>query len=380
MTKLRTSLAFSQWPEQDRKCWTNAISKGDFLEPDGRAAHWADATKIQVQKGYSKFLFFLDTHFNLAEEYILQPHERISRDRIHAYAQWLINQGLSSVTCASRMTDLCEALRVMCPEADIAVIKDAISVLQRRASPSRKKHLRILHPETIWRKTAVELHRIAQEASKSTTLLQACAYRDLMALGFLALRPIRLRNLAQLTLDVHLTRNELGWHCRFEASETKDHTELSFDLPTDPEFLGLFETYLKRFRPVLAKYPDTSDDLQGPLWISTRRKAMTQQALYWNICRLTERLFGHRINPHLLRDCAVSAISTDSPEHILMAARVLGHSSLNTTIAHYEQSSMLMALSRLNDHIHTLQIEGLEQDEKSDLFSLPFDSLDDEAA
>ena len=57
MTKLRTSLAFSQWPEQDRKCWTNAISKGDFLEPDGRAAHWADATKIQVQKGYSKFLF-----------------------------------------------------------------------------------------------------------------------------------------------------------------------------------------------------------------------------------------------------------------------------------------------------------------------------------
>ena len=172
MTKLRTSLAFSQWPEQDRKCWTNAISKGGFLEPDGRAAHWADATKIQVHKGYSKFLFFLDTHFDLAKERLLQPHERISKDRIHAYAQWLINQGLSSVTCASRMTDLCEALSVMCPEADIAVIKDAISVLQRRASPSRKKHLRILHPETIWRKTAVELHRIAQEASKSTTLLQ----------------------------------------------------------------------------------------------------------------------------------------------------------------------------------------------------------------
>lgn len=380
MTKPRTSLAFSQWPEQDRKCWANAISKGDFLEPDGRAAHWADATKIQVQKGYSKFLFFLDMHFNLAEECLLQPDERISKDRIHAYAQWLINQGLSSVTCASRMTDLCEALRVMCLDADLAIIKDAISALQRRASPSRKKHLRILHPQTIWRKVADELHRFAQDASMVPSLLQACAYRDLMALGFLALRPIRLRNLAQLTLGVHLTWNELGWHCRFEATETKDHTVLSFDLPRDPEFLGLFKTYLKRFRPVFAKYPNISDDHQGPLWISTRRKAMTQQALYWNICRLSEKLFGHRINPHLLRDCAVSAISTDSPEHILMAARVLGHSSLNTTIAHYEQSSMLMALSRLNNHIHTLQIEALEQDEKSDLFSLPFVSLDDEAA
>ena len=173
MTKPRTSLPFSEWPEQDRQCWTNAISKGDFLEPDGRAAHWADATKIQVQKGYSKFLFFLDMHFNLAKERLLQPDERISKDRIHAYAQWLINQGLSSVTCASRMTDLCEALRVMCPDADIAVIKDAISVLQRRASPSRKKHLRILHPQTIWRKAAGELHSIAQEAGANPSLLQA---------------------------------------------------------------------------------------------------------------------------------------------------------------------------------------------------------------
>ncbi len=63
-----------------------------------------------------------------------------------------------------------------------------------------------------------------------------------------------------------------------------------------------------------------------------------------------------------------------------MAARVLGHSSLNTTIGHYEQSSMLIALGRLNDHIHALQTEAFEHDEETDLFSFPFDLLDDEAA
>lgn len=380
MRKPRTALPFAEWPERDRTCWTNTISKGGFLDPDGRAAHWADATKTQVQKGYAKFLFFLHVKFALNEELHLEPHQRITKDRIHAYAKWLIDQGLSSVTCASRMTDLCEAIRVMCPEADLTVIKEAISVLQKRASPSRKKHTKIVHPHQIWRTIADELLRVKQEAGDHPSLLQACSCRDLMAFGFLALRPIRLRNLTQINLGVHLTKDDKIWHCHFEARETKDHNILAFDLPTDPEFMELFECYLTRFRPVLVKSKADSKDLQGPLWVSTRRKAMSQQSLYWNICRLSEKLFSHRINPHLLRDCAVSAISTDSPEHILMAARVLGHSSLTTTIGHYEQSSMLIALGRLNDHIHALQTEDLEQDEKTDLFSFPFDFLDDEAA
>jgi len=380
MRKPRTALPFTEWPERDRTCWTNTISKGRFLDPDGRAAHWAPATKTQVQKGYAKFLFFLSEEYALNKEHHLAPHQRVTKDRIHAYAKWLIDQGLSSVTCASRMTDLCEAIRVMCPEADLTVIKEAISALQKRASPSRKKHTKIIHPHQIWRTIADELHRLKDQAGEHPLLLEACAYRDMMALGFLALRPIRLRNLKQINLGVHLTKDDKIWHCHFEASETKDHNILAFDLPTDPEFTELFEFYLIRVRPVLLKSKSESEGLQGPLWVSTRHKAMTQQTLYWNICRLSEKLFGHRINPHLLRDCAVSAISTDSPEQILMAARVLGHSSLNTTISHYEQSSMLMALERLNDHIHALQSEGLEQDEETDLFSFPFDLLDDEAA
>lgn len=41
---------------------------------------------------------------------------------------------------------------------------------------------------------------------------------------------------------------------------------------------------------------------------------------------------------------------------------------------------MLVAFGRLNNHIHALQTEGHEQDEGTDLFSYPFDLLDDEAA
>lgn len=380
MTKPRTSLPFEAWPEIDRLLWTQAVSKGGFLEPDGNAAHWAKATKIQVQKGYAKFLFFLRAQCNLDHELALDPHARITKERIHAYAKWLIDQDLSSITCASRMTDLCEAIRVMCPGSDLTAIKDAISKLQKRASTSRQKHTKILHPQEIWRRLADEMVRLAQEAGEHPSLLEACAYRDLMAFGFLALRPIRLRNLTQLTLGTQLTHDVLGYRCRFESHETKDHNVLLFDLPTDPEFIDLFEIYLRRFRSVLLNEKTTAQELQGSLWVSTRRKAMSQQSLYWNICRLSEKLFGHRINPHLLRDCAASAISADTPEHVMTAARVLGHSSLNTTIGHYEQSSMLIALERLGDQIHALQIEGLEEEQESDIFALPFNLFDDEAA
>ena len=61
------------------------------------------------------------------------------------------------------------------------------------------------------------------------------------------------------------------------------------------------------------------------------------------------------------RDCAASALSSDAPDYILAAARILGHSSLTTTIGHYEQSSMLAAGARLTEFI--LDLQGLGQDD-----------------
>jgi hypothetical protein len=60
-------------------------------------------------------------------------------------------------------------------------------------------------------------------------------------------------------------------------------------------------------------------------------------------------------NPHLLRDCAASAITTERPDYVLAAARILGHSQLSTTLAHYEQASMLEAGNRLREVLEEIQ-------------------------
>ena len=62
---------------------------------------------------------------------------------------------------------------------------------------------------------------------------------------------------------------------------------------------------------------DHLKDTVGPLWISTRGKTMTSHAFYYGITRISDELLGAPLNPHLLRDCAASALSSDAPEYIL---------------------------------------------------------------
>ena len=56
---IRTSIGFIGWPELDQNLWQSATTKGDFLSPDGRAAKWVPETKLQVEKGYGKWVYYL---------------------------------------------------------------------------------------------------------------------------------------------------------------------------------------------------------------------------------------------------------------------------------------------------------------------------------
>ena len=308
---IRTSIGFINWPDLDQKLWQSATTKGDFLSPDGRAAQWVPETKFQVEKGYGKWIFFLTSVVALPSENLTSPVDRLSKDRLRDYIEFLTLQGLKSQSVASRLRDLCEALRVMCPSYDLVMLKHLLKVLNRRAKPSRNKAARIKHPLEIWA-AALKAMDEAETSDELTPLHRSCAYRDALALGFLALRPIRLKNLAQLTLSEHLTYDGSHWHCSFYGCETKDKKPLHFALPTDVEFVTPFERYLTVHRPILLRdlnntaQSRTVSQLTGPLWISTRRTRMSLQSLYWNTCRISEQLFNVRLNPHLMRDCAAS--------------------------------------------------------------------------
>ena len=103
---------------------------------------------------------------------------------------------------------------------------------------------------------------------------------------------------------------------------------------------------------------------------------MSRYALYYAVTRISEELLGKPLYPHLLRDCAASAMSSDAPEYILAASRILGHSSLKTTLSHYEQSSMLAAGARLVEHISALQAKLEVEAPESFFDDVLFDNLE----
>ena len=377
--KAPTSTHLFEWPELDQHLWQVATQKGNFLERDGRAAHWSDATRLQVQKGYGKWVFHLAAEGALAAQDQRRPIERVDEDQLRSYLDRLKAQGLASQTIASRIIDLTEAIRVMQPEADITILRQLSSTMQQRATPSRKKHARIKPPQKIWQACLAYMEQSMTD-EPTPNINQASRFRDALSLGLLAQRPLRRRNISGLVFGEHLTLDNDIWHCHIPGSETKDGSPISFTLPEDERFFTVFEHYLLVCRQHLLRKPAINaqniSELTGPIWISTRGKAMTSHAFYYGITRISDELLAAPLNPHILRDCAASALSSDAPEYILAASRILGHRDLSTTLGHYEQSSMLAAGANLASTMEAIQQNALSEDEGANQeMVLPFLSL-----
>lgn len=353
---VRTSLPFNAWPKTDQVLWQTALRRGEIFDPDGAAAHWAEATVNQVAKGYGKWLWALQSFGALAPE--MAPVARVTEDHLRSYLAVLTGQGLASTSQASRVTDLMEALRVMDPNADLTLLRGLVSTLQQRAQPSRNKARRILPPGVIWEACAEEMADIAGKPDLPS-IEAASRYRDAFALGFLVWSPVRRGNLAALCLGDSLRFEAGQWRVAFGRDATKDKSPLAFALPRDEAYQTALAHYLYFIRPRLMRTTEVPTgalpQLSGPLWVSTRGKAMTAHALYYAVTRSSERLLGAPLNPHLLRDCAASAITTERPDYVLAASRILGHNQLSTTLAHYEQASMLEAGARLHEVLEEIQ-------------------------
>ena len=376
-----TSRSFARWPARDQHLWHAATHKGGFLDPDGKAAHWSDATRIQVEKGYGKWIFHLEAEGVLPGNGDVDPMERVDEDQLRAYLARLEQQGLASQTIASRITDLAEAIRVMQPEADTSILKQLAITMQQRAAPSRKKHARIKPPQEIWQACIAYMEQSVMD-EPAPNINQASRYRDALALGLLAQRPLRRRNISGLILGQHLTLERGIWYCDIPGDETKDGSPIAFTPPEDERFAAAFTHYLLVSRQRLlrdaALTADHLQDITGPLWISTRGRAMKSHAFYHAITRISDELLGAPLYPHLLRDCAASALSSDAPEYILAASRILGHRDLATTLGHYEQSSMLAAGANLASIMEALQQQAMATTAPlSDDLALPFLDLEE---
>jgi len=113
----------------------------------------------------------------------------------------------------------------------------------------------------------------------------------------------------------------------FAASEMKGTRALDVDFPAD--LRQALNLYLERIHPML----HVGTTVGSPLWPSLHRSQMTEHGIYTRIVQITEAHFGQPVTPHMFRDAAATAIAEMTPEHAMMAATVLQHTSLQTTLS-----------------------------------------------
>ena len=234
---------------------------------------------------------------------------------------------------------------VMDPARDWSWLNRIYARVRVRHRPARPKRPRLVAVD--------ELHQLgialmARAECQNTACRRAMTYRDGLIVALLAMRQLRLRNLAGLVLDRTLIRRGTQWWIEFPASETK--TKDPIELPWPEDLAAALDTYLARHRGVLARLHRGSARPPGAaLWISRKGSPMSRNALYDCITMHTRDGLGHPVNPHLFRDCAATNIAIDDPDHIGIVWRLLGHRTPATTEKYYNLAGAVEASRRFQN-------------------------------
>jgi integrase len=157
-------------------------------------------------------------------------------------------------------------------------------------------------------------------------------------LALLAARPLRKKNVTSLELGRHVIQTGDGWLIAIPAEETKTRQPISFDLPD--QLVPWIERYLSKVRPLFPQAAESSR-----LWLGKDGVMHHPHVVWHRITKLTRRLFGTPINPHLLRDCAASSLAAVSSDTARAAAPLLGHRHFSTT-GRYDIQADNLAASR----------------------------------
>jgi hypothetical protein len=120
---------------------------------------------------------------------------------------------------------------------------------------------------------------MATADNESTSLRRFKGYRDGLLIGLLAIRPLRVRNLAGLILDRTLVQRGDGWWIQIPAAETK--TKDPIEEPWPEMLMPRLQTYLADHRSGIAALRGTRKGASSDaLWLSMYGPPMTDNGIY----------------------------------------------------------------------------------------------------
>jgi integrase/recombinase XerD len=209
-------------------------------------------------------------------------------------------------------------LVVLEPERDWTFLSQVYRHLKRIAVPSRDKLSRMVPAADLFELGIWLMETWADD--RPQRVYKATRFRDGLVIALLICCPIRVKNLAGLTIGQHLIFDGERYRLHVTAAETK--TGRPYVAPVPHELISYIDQWLRLHRPTLqlmAAAGASVGSAAGPLWIDRWGQAMSIKAIQRQIWVRTRQAFGKGICPHLFRDIAVTELVDVAPEEIGIA-------------------------------------------------------------
>jgi len=341
-------MPLGEWPTKDRESWLSSIRTADILDDGGARAGLRAVSNRKMELGFGRYQTFLERNDLPMNESAL---EQVNKPSVLRYVSELRELGNSSGTILGRLQELHDVVCAMGPERDWNWIRSVSSSVRSAHAHGIEKRQKMVGTDDLF---SLGEHLMKSAFRSRTARTAAIDYRDGLIIALLALRPLRLRNLATLELGRTLLRDNDSFRIAFEGSEMKNGVSLEFEWPgvlTAP-----LQEWLGRYRPALARLRSRwAREIGNALWVSSHGSPMTKQAIYDRITDRTREEFGTAINPHLFRDIAATTQAIMDPKHVGITAPLLGHATFSTTERYYLQARLIEASARYQGRISALR-------------------------
>jgi integrase/recombinase XerD len=197
---------------------------------------------------------------------------------------------------------------------------------------------------------SIALTRRAETELARRPIDRAVLFRDGLLIAFLAMRPIRRKNLANLVVGIHLTQTAAGWRLYLPAAEVKNRVEYDRNIP--PEVGVLLDRYLAEYRPILlGGQHDCATNVR--LWISCTGRPLRPDQIWKQVSARTGKEFGQPVPPHVFRDCAMTTWALDLPKQVRAGIHVLGNHSFAVAENAYNMAGSNIAAAKLQGVVAT---------------------------
>jgi integrase/recombinase XerD len=334
---IRCELPFTEWPKRDQQLFASAFSSAGLFDEGGRGAHLRQITVDKLRRAYGRWLrFLLATEPQALRQ---APIARVTRKRLRAWRRVL--EELAPLSVWGYFDCLHEALRYMCPDQDLPILRLVTNRLRRVADPLVPPDMKARDTRALSEMAIAYMDRAEQEP-EYRPLMGSSAYRDGLMAALVCLAPIRRRTISELTLSRHVLRHDTGILITVYEEDQKTGSTWSF--PLSPALLPYFERYFDHHRPRLLQ-----GNVHDALWITYKGTPLTVNGVGLRFRKATPRIFGERIMCHWLRHSAASTMAEFAPESISLIPGLMCHVSPESHEKSYQKSHAVSSAVRHRD-------------------------------